>query len=177
MKKRSKLSDKDERILISLLTKVEGQMSYKIFREVAKKFVLTPIEAVIFRKHNHQFQILLIKRDQNDPDWGGKLHVPGTILRKRDLDNSQNYDRALKRIEEKEIKVNFYQKPVLVGTYFSKTKRGVENSLIFVCQIEGDPKVGKFYDVNKLPQNIINSQIGFIKLALKETQKKRNLLD
>jgi len=171
-----RFSEREFNLLKEIVQKMDPPIPHKIFRLIAQRFVLTPVEAVVLRKKATNIQVLLIERGRNDPDWGGQLHCPGTILRANDAKGKGDYSYALERLEENELKTRFLKPPVFITTWFHKVTRGVENAMVFVCQIKGEPSVGKFYDIENLPNNIIKSQIGFIKFAAKAALS-RNLLD
>ena len=170
-----KFSEREFQLLKKMVQKMDPPISHKIFRLIAQRFVLTPIEAVVLRRKDLKIQVLLIERDPKDPDWGGKLHCPGTILRANDVNEKGDYSLALRRLEDRELKTKFSKPPVQITNWFHRVTRGVENSIIFVCQINGVSPAGKFYDVDNLPKNIIYSQIGFIRFAAKVALAK-NLL-
>jgi len=168
-------SEREFQFLKQMVQKMGPPIPHKIFRLIAHRFVLTPVEAVVLRKKDSKIQVLLIKRDPDDPDWGGQLHSPGTILRANDEDGKRSYSSALRRLEERELKTKFSKPPILITPWFHRGNRGIENAMIFLCQIKGDPPVGKFYNIDSLPKNIIKSQVGFIKLTAKEAIAKKFL--
>lgn len=162
------LTEEEDKLLIQLLSKVDGYLSRELFSVVVNKFVTSGVETVILQKKNDTTEILLIRRDQDDPVWPNMLHSPGSVLRSYDL----TYNDAFTRIENDEIHTRFIKTPQLIAVNHSKSKRGMENSMIFICQIdENSNHTGSFYNVDDLPKDLIQEQIKFIKFAVKAFNK------
>ncbi|MBU4380853.1 hypothetical protein L6255_03710 [Candidatus Parcubacteria bacterium] len=147
------LSETEEKKLVSLLDKVGPKMPTPVYNAVAAKFVLVAIETVILRRKQGKVEVFLAKRPPTDAYYPNMLHSPGTILRASDRPGS--YQDAFERVQKNELGVNFVFPPEFVGSYYFHTSRGPENSLVFLCEVEKEPKTGKFYDVRNLPENLL----------------------
>lgn len=165
------LTDSEEKELLDLLSKVGTVFSYNFFNLIAERFVMIPVEAVTLRKKGDKIQVLLLEREEKDSVWGGLLHSPGTILRASDVNDDKSYKNAFLRLEEREIGNKFSKEPIFLRNWFHRVKRGVENAMIFVCTIEGEPKNGQFYNIDDLPENVVETQIEFIKYAAQEAKR------
>lgn len=133
----------------------------------------TPIiEVVPLRKSsNGKVEILLLKREADDPVWPGQLHVPGTVVRASDAPGS--FEESLNRILVKELAGVNTSKPTFVENILHHSGRGMEVSQIFLTEIQGKPVVGEFYDIDDLPQSIVKSQLDFIPDAIAHFRKSR----
>ncbi|MEI7918175.1 MAG: hypothetical protein WCH58_02220 [Candidatus Saccharibacteria bacterium] len=158
------ISRKDIQQAKELLSKLQpGQLPFNIFIEVARLTVTPIIEIVPLRTNADGYtEVLLTKREDSDPIWPGMLHTPGTVVRANDRDDNSDAFRRILNGELGDIKTSA---PVYVKTILHKVKRGTEQAQIFWVEVHGESKIGIFYDVNKLPGNIIDSQIDFIKAA------------
>jgi hypothetical protein len=161
------LSDKEILTLITLLKRLEpGKLPLPVFLEIARLNVIPIIEIVPLRKKDGKIQVLLTKRDDNDPNWPGMYHTPGTVVRASDV-NSE-YNEAFGRILEGELVGLRTSEPVFVYPLLHKVKRGMESSLVFWVEVKEDPKIGEFFDIDSLPENIIDTQVEFIKKAAED---------
>jgi hypothetical protein len=53
------------------------------------------------------------------------------------------------------------------------SRRGAEQAQIFWVEVLNEPDNGEFHGLDKLPEEVMQSQIGFIKLAAKEFEKNK----
>ena len=157
----------EEERLIATLGGLGTRMSDALFNAVAAKFVLTGVSTFILRRRDGgaEVEILLTNRDASFPGWEGQWHVHGSMLRANDTPGS--YEDALKRVEADELGVTFITAPWFVTTLLCETARGPINEMIFVCQIEGEPPVGKFFGVGHLPEDLIPSHHPLITAAVR----------
>ncbi len=167
------MDENKEKDLVILLKHLEpGFLPLEIFMEIARLAVLPIIEFVPLRIKNGKVEVLLLRRDADDSLWPNELHTPGTVIRPTDLDSNNHL--AFKRILEDELAETKVSEPYYVGSNLHKSRRGAEQAQIFWVEVLEKPKTGKFYPVNKLPSEMMESQIGFVKLAAKSfiTSKK-----
>lgn len=110
------------------------------------------------------------RRDQiyKETRW----HCPGSMLRPTDKADDSFTD-AFERVRKRELKIENYSKPpVLAGMIMSETPRGMELSLVYLCQLEKEPKgEGQFFDIDELPTNLIKHHLPFIRMALEKYRK------
>lgn len=146
-----------------------GKLPLPIFLETTRLTVTPIVEIVPLRKYNNAIEVLLTKRENDDPNWAGMYHTPGTVIRASDTEGS--YDDAFNRILEGELKGTITKSPVFVTSILHKVKRGMESSLIFWVEVTCEPLTGEFYDSNHLPESLIDTQIKFINIAIEDFKK------
>lgn len=163
----SKYSPTQEEIELaaSILSKLEpGLLPIEIFGEITRIWVTAIIEIVPLRLSSAKaVEVLLLERPKDDPNWPGMLHTPGTVLRATDV--STGIEGAFYRIFSDEIGAGFVA-PTHIKTIFHEENRGVALANVYYVDLgEGQPKNGEWYSLDRLPSNLIDSQLGFIKLA------------
>lgn len=156
-----------------LLAKLQpGFLPYPIFEQIARLVALPIVEFVPLRKHEGNIEVLLIARPDDDPLWPGLLHTPGTVIRATDLNEGKQENwPAFERILKDELEGTKVSSPHYVGSIFHESKRGAEQAQLYWVEVQGEPKVGRFYPVDKLPPSLIDSQVTFIKEATKHYQQ------
>jgi hypothetical protein len=154
-----------------LLSKLEpGFLPYPVFEQVARLVALPIIEVIPLRKSpDGQAEVLLIERPDDDPLFAGALHTPGTVIRATDVHKPGMHNwPAFERVIQEELKGTEVSPPQYVGSMFHASKRGAEQAQLYWVEVKSEPKVGRFYDVNNLPSELIESQRDFITLAVKD---------
>lgn len=158
----SQLSDDEIKTLTSLLAKLEpGVLPPPVFYQFARLSVTPIIEIVPLHYQLGEIDVLLIPRDQNDPIWPGKLHVPRTVIRANDSATS-----PFERILSGELLDTPASKPIFSKSIIHHSGRGMEATQIYIVEIAGQANVGQFYNVKKLPGNLLESQMDFIPAAV-----------
>jgi hypothetical protein len=144
-----------------------GLLPLPIFLETMRLTVSSIVEVVPLRKRGDSVQVLLTKRKDDDPNWPGMFHTPGTVVRPTDEEGS--YTSAFERILGGELaSVELAGEPQYVGSVFHKVKRGMEDAKVFFVEVNGEPTTGTFHDVSALPDNVVDTQIDFIQMAAKK---------
>lgn len=144
-----------------------GFLPLPIFLETARLTVSSIVEIVPLKKVGDSLHVLLIRRDDDDPNWPGMLHTPGTVVRPTDEEGS--YASAFERVLKGELaSTELHGEPRYVTSVLHKARRGMEDAKVFVVEVKGEPKVGKLYDITALPGNIVDTQIEFIHEAAKK---------
>jgi hypothetical protein len=159
------LTEEETKTLVSLLDKLEpGFLPYDIFVQIARLVVLSIIEFVPLRLNNKgEVEVLLLSRGADDPIWSNELHVPGTVIRPTDTEGKIYL--AFDRIFKDELQDTKTSNPHYVGSNLHPSKRGMEQAQIFWVEVLGEPTTGHFYPISQLPDNLIASQLNFIKQA------------
>jgi hypothetical protein len=162
------LSDEEIKNVVDALKKLEpGFLPLPIFHEVTRLTATPIIEVVPLRRAAEKVEILLLKRDNDDPVWPNQLHAPGTVLRATD-----SIESALERITSKELTGIKVSKPKFVTNVLHHSGRGMETSQVYWVNVENAAKVGQFYDVEQLPENLVKTQLDFIPQAIKDYKAK-----
>ncbi len=140
----------------SVLERLEpGYLPEPIFREVAR-LVTTPIVEVVplHIGEDGKLQVLLTRRDANDPFWANKFHVPGTVVLA--TDEKGEFLDAFGRIFEGELgNITVTKKPVMFAHSHRETARGSEVAFLYWALVEGEPVNGRYFDVEDLPTELI----------------------
>jgi hypothetical protein len=149
-----------------------GFLPQDIFLQVTRLTVSPTVEVVPFRIYDNRLQVLLIKRSDDDPNWPNMLHTPGTVILSTDKEGS--YISALQRVIKDELgSVALAGKPQYVESVFHMVNRGMEDAKVFYVEVLGVPPEGTFYDIDKLPSNIVTTQIGFINAAARSFRDRK----
>lgn len=160
------LQKDEENTLVELLKKLEpGFLPYAIFEQIARLTTLSIIEFVPLRKNTTgSVEVLLLERGDDDPIWPGMVHTPGTVIRPGDTDT--NKFKAFERITVDELLNTQLSDPIMVGSMLHQSRRGWEFAQIYWVEVISDPVVGAFYPADSLPDNLVESQYGFIAQAV-----------
>lgn len=143
-----------------------GFLPLPLFLETVRLVPAPIVEIVPLRKVDGRVQVLLTKREDDDPTWPGMLHTPGTVVRSTDEEGS--YKSAFNRILEGELSsIQLASDPQYVCSLLHRVKRGMEDATVFYVEVAGDPEKGTFYDIDDLPENVVDTQIDFIQSAAK----------
>jgi quercetin dioxygenase-like cupin family protein len=162
----SGLTDLEAAQVTRLLSKLEpGFLPFGIFHEVSRLVATPIIEVVPLRiSPDGKIEVLLLRREADDPVWPGQLHVPGTVVRASDAPHS--FDDPLNRIFTKELGGVKLSAPVFVKNIFHNSGRGMEASQIYWVEVQSEDATHEFYDIDNLPEAIVNSQLDFIPAAI-----------
>jgi hypothetical protein len=169
------LSLEEIQTVTQLLAKLEpGFLPFEIFHAITR-LVAMPIIEVVPLRHNSggETEILLLRRDENDPVWPNKLHVPGTVVRASDA--SENFGEAFQRILSGELKITTTESPVFVKNVIHHSGRGMEVSQVYWIEIADPPGTDQFYNVKELPADLVDSQLDFIPAAIEHFKNTKNL--
>ncbi len=152
--------------VVDALSKLEpGVLPFEIFHAVTR-LVATPIVEVVPLRRNerNEPEILLLRRDADDPVWPNQLHTPGTVVRGSDKEGC--FKDALGRIS-KELGGATLSHPVFIENILHHSSRGMEASQIYWAEIRNsEPHEGDFYDANNLPDELVQAQLDFISSAV-----------
>jgi len=159
------------KLLAKELSQYRGKLlPLPIFLEIYKLIVPATIEIVPFYQDKKTLKILLVKRPKNDPTWPNLYHLPGTVVRQSDKINS--FNNPFKRILGGELKnTKTIGNPVLIKPLFRNLGRGKEITLLHWVLIKNKPTIGKLFEINHLPENMIKQQIKYIEMAVKYFKK------
>ena len=168
------LSSKEIDQVASKLSKLEpGFLPFAIFHQIARLVTMAIVEIVPLRKSPEgKIEILLLKREADDPIFPRQLHSPGKVVLASDTAGS--FNSTLQRVLSEELTGVRTSKPVFVKSMLHHSGRGMEVSQIFWVEVYGDSTVGEFYNVNNLPATIMQSQLDFIPAAIAHFAKGTN---
>lgn len=158
------LSNDEVLNVAAALDKLEpGYLPEPIFYALSRLCVTAAAEVVpIRRSMNGGYEVLLTRRPDSDPFFGGLVHCPGQIYRPGDtLD-----DRPKKVVAEEMAHTVVETEPVLIpDTYIHDYGRGpvIERiHYVFVSSSED----GEFYSVDDLPPDLLSGHDKLIRYAI-----------
>ena len=153
--------------LVKLLSGLEpGFYPYEVFKQFARLNTLSIVEIVPLRFNKSKVEVLLLRRDEEDEFWPGLLHTPGCVVRSSDIRNGKNL--ALRRVLKDELNDLEVSSPIFVSHQYRVSERGSESAQIFWVEVFGEYSVGKFYDIESLPADLVEGQKGFIKESARQ---------
>jgi len=150
----------------SILAKITpGYLPKPLFLQVTRLVVTTTVEVVPFRKGaGGDIEVLLTRRDPDDPYWPNMLHTPGAVVRASDAEGT--YQDALERVLEGELHgIHTIGAPVFVEHLLHRVARGMESAIVHYVEVADNPTEGTFYPVERLPEDLVGTQAGFIRKA------------
>lgn len=143
-----------------------GRLPFDIFTEVCRLTVTPVLEIVCFRRDNTgKIEVALLKRPADDPNWPNMYHVPGGVITPTDSDTG--LEGVVDRICTEKLSVKGVGRPKFIMNDLCKVKRGVELAVVFAIKVEGEVAGAQFYDINILPNNLIEGHNTFISQAMK----------
>jgi hypothetical protein len=159
------LTDAEIRQTSDMLSKLEpGLLPFSIFVEVARLSVMPIIDVVPVRiGQGGGIEVLLIQREPGDLYWPNMWHNPGTVIRATDVD--PNYREALMRIFQGELGISELLECHFVSAFLHATKRGTESTRVYWTELSEQPKMGTFFDIDELPEEMIESHVELIRMA------------
>lgn len=166
MTETKKLSPTDIATITKLLAQLEpGFLPYELFIAVARLVVLPILEFVPLRIRKGKIEVLMLQKQE--APFTGLWHTPGTVIRATDVAaHKDGVWPPMSRIQD-EIGGIEIGLPYFVGNVLHQNDRGAEQAQVFWVEVVGEPKIGAFFAVDSLPQNIIGSQEKFIAMAVK----------
>jgi hypothetical protein len=145
-----------------------GFLPYPIFEQIGRLVVFPILEIVPLRKNAAGgIEVLLLERTPDYPAiFDGMLHTPGTVIRATDVNRKTGTWPALERIIADELNGTQVGNPYYVGSILHASKRGAEQAQVYWVEVQDKPKIGRFYGVDILPENLMDSQRNFIKQSV-----------
>lgn len=134
-----------------------GYLPEPIFNEMQRINHCVSVE-ILVKKDN---KVLLQQRDSNDKFWANEWHIPGTMVR-----GDESYNSAIERLLSTVLDVPYGNKNgvrlYLNKIYSYKTKRGYITHILYAVDWSGET-VGTFFDIKKLPKNIMEHHKLYLK--------------
>lgn len=159
------MTDDEIRQATELLKGLEpGFLPYPIFEQVARLVALPILELVPYRFKSGRIEILLLERSGNDRFWPNMLHTPGTVIRATDLnEQTHSLQAAFDRLVHDELGDVRLGPPMFIASLLHESKRGTEQAQVYCAELLEEPKVGRLFSVQDLPENLIAQQHDFIR--------------
>ncbi len=174
-----------------------------VFHAIEEKVALSAIETVFLRQNRLKVEVRLLDRPPDDEYYAGQVAGPGSMLLGGDVKSLggksfeeeiqlrasvlgltiegdqippglvSSYWRPFSRICQKELGGWFKSEPIFVDTTFYDTPRGAENPLIYLCELDREPKEGRWYDVEDLPLNLVAHHHKLLAIAVPKFRELR----
>ena len=146
-----KIKDIEQTIRMLEVAKSEdGRFPKELFYASARLFGESCLELCIFRTINGVDSVFLFPRPSTDPYWPGMLHVPGVRKLSTDTDESV----LLRVVGETLFDINL-EDVHYCSSQIVRTLRGTEFSDVRWTWVDETGMDNFFYDVDNLPENII----------------------
>lgn len=130
----------------------QGNVPEDIFFEFVRLFPMAFVELAVFSENPSRPEVLLTPRSADDRFWPGAWHIPGVAIRPQD----KSFQGTLNRLTETELEGLEISAPVFSEVYFRDGDRGIEIPVVYLAKAIGKPAVGEFFDVGKLPVNMVD---------------------
>ena len=160
--------------LTNLLKELKaGFLPYPVFEQVARLVALPILELVPYRVVDGRIEVLMLQRSEDDPFWPNMWHAPGTVIRATDL-NAQTHDlqSAFDRLIHDELMSVKLGPAVFVASVLHESKRGAEQAQIYCAELLEEPKNGKLFAVDSLPEEFMAHQQDFINLVARQVKER-----
>lgn len=147
-----------------LLSKLKpGFLPFPIFLEVYRLTPAPVVQLIPFRlTPRSQIEVLMLQRPDDDMLWPGLWHNPGTVLRAGD-----SLQSVMRRLLEDELgSPELCNKPIFAENLFHTSDRGTEILQVYWVEIKGEPAQGRFWPIDNLPTDRIESEARVIDRAL-----------
>lgn len=168
---KQELSEEEIQKVAETLKKLDpGFLPFDIFQEVARLTPTPIMEIVPLRRSEGRTEVLLLRREQDDPVWPNALHTPGTAVRATDTE-----EVALDRILVDELESTASTQPRFVDNVMHHSGRGMEAAQVYYVETQDVPEGGAFYDVNNLPPELVQTQLDFIPQAIQQYEQSLGL--
>lgn len=149
-----------------------GNLPYELFSEIARLTVTPVVELVAFKRVGNTIRVLLVRRPEDDQVWPGMFHIPGSII----LPTDATHEDALHRIISGKFAALRIAKPAFVTLSLCATSRGTELALVYCAEVQKGSSAGQWYNVDDLPDSLIEGHAGFISAAAQSVVLARGML-
>lgn len=148
-----------------------GRQPLPLFAEISRIATLPTYEIIPLRRNPEtgRVEILLTQRPSDDLWWPDMWHNPGSVLLASDeLADTHDFGGPEARVFEGELAgaITVVSGPHFIDIERRSVQRGHEIAVITWAEVSGEPTVGKYYDVDNLPENIMQHQLPSFKAAV-----------
>ncbi|HSX01410.1 MAG TPA: hypothetical protein VLF67_04160 [Candidatus Saccharimonas sp.] len=134
-----------------------GYLPRPVFDAIVRLIVVSVVELVPVRTVRGRTEVLLTQREPDDPIWPSMWHNPGSVIRPTDV--RPEYADTLARLLDEELGGTATSGELaMVGPLHFATTRGWGNAVIYWTVVTGEPKAGRFFDAQQLPERFVESQ-------------------
>lgn len=140
--------------VIQFLNELQWPMSPQMFNALFRASPTVTFELVVLAQSVSGSKVVLLTRPDDDTEFPGMLHVPGTVMRRGDT-KEKAIERLCKELPGVRLSVpefaGFLDFPL--GNGPDECSRGQIVQRVYVCRLEGGvlPEAAVLADVDKLP--------------------------
>lgn len=168
--------DQLKSLVADLIALVPNDLPYgpKLFGAFCRMMPIIAFEAVVFRKgEGGELEVYLTQRPLGEPAYPGQFHSPGSAVR-----NGEDIWAVGQRLGAGEFGVGIKQIRILwrAGFWYQEA-RGWAFSIPVLVELEGEPRDGKWYSVNALPEATVEHHRYQILPPAVRAFKRKDLLD
>jgi ADP-ribose pyrophosphatase YjhB (NUDIX family) len=150
-----------------------GFLPFEVFIAFAERTVMPCLELSLFRRHGDEIEILLTKREADDPHFPDAWHLPGGVLRATDKEG--DFSSILERTLQGELRGEhlLLYEPQYAITRFQETARGRELVLEYFSEVtysDATPTEGCFFSIDSLPRDLLDQYLVIIPETAKAFQ-------
>lgn len=137
------------------LNLVPSDQPYKtaLFDALNLKQPTFAMEGVLLRENpeSKELEVYLTRRSLADTAYPGEFHAPGSGLR-----NKEDWEKVAARLARNEYKVPVKKVTILhESARFYDEARGTYCSVPCLIELDGEPEVGKWFSISKLPEKTV----------------------
>lgn len=160
----------DDEAVVSIFRKWDGgPLGDKLFTVLAGIIPQPIVEVVVLRENNGTLETVISPRPEGDIMWPGKMHSPGSAMRRSDFlrDSNDPLIGVFERIQRGELGIPFASRPTFVGMHYALSTRGPVVSQIFVTLLPAEvelPTTCTWYPIDELGEHpsFIQEQLPFM---------------
>lgn len=153
----------------------EQPFSKSLYNALAHCMLSVAVEVVTLRVRDGHVEVFLKRRANDDSAYPGMLHVPGTVIRVKDVDGEHTYKNAIGRAAQSECGAQVLDFEY-INEHFKHEPRGRFNCRVFLVRFLGEPTGGEWSSVEALPADVIAEHAAFvIPIAVRRFKERFNI--
>ena len=157
--------DKVKEAAVAILALVDPRQPYGtvLFNAIARVSVTMAVEAVVVQRNSAsgRLEVLMTQRGP-DEAYPGQWHAPGSVFRPFEYP-----DDVFLRLAKREFGAGI-RSATFVGCHFYSEWRGWYQSLVYLVELDGESKDGRFFSVDELPsETVIHHRDTVIPMAVR----------
>lgn len=146
-----------------------------LYNALAHCMLSVAVEMVTLRVREEHVEVFLKRRANDDSAYPGMLHVPGTVIRVKDVDGEHTYANAIGRAAQNECGAQVFDFEY-IGEHFKHETRGPFNCRVFLVRLVNEPTDGQWASVDSLPSDVIEEHAAFvIPIAVRRFRERFNI--
>lgn len=146
-----------------------------LYNALAHCMLSVAVELVTLRVRDGHVEVFLKRRADDDSAYPGMLHVPGTVIRVKDVAGEHTYENAICRAAQSECSAQVLDYE-FIDEHFKHEPRGPFNCRVFLVRYVCEPIGGEWSRVDALPADVIAEHAAFvIPIAVRRFKERFNI--